>query len=112
MTISYRTAGQDLARIIAISTGGFRSQVESARQALIQQVEKEQSVSAANVLAAGLAGDVTSATAQVVVVVDATITSKNAPNGVVDHYRETVTVSRVGSRWLASQVTFASPSGE
>jgi Mce-associated membrane protein len=112
MTISYHTAGQDLDRIIAISTGPFKSQVESARQALIQQVGNEQSVSTANVLAAGISGDVTGGTAQVIVVVDATITSKNAPNGVVDHYRETVTVSQVGSRWLASQVTFAAPSGQ
>lgn len=112
MTINYRTVDSDLARIIAISTGAFRSEVVSAQQALIQQVRGAQSVSTANVLAAGLTGDVSGGTAQVIVVVDATITSKNAPNGVVDHYRETVTVSRVGSRWLASEVTFASPAGQ
>ena len=112
MTIDYRTADSDLARIVAISTGAFQLQVVSARQALIQQVQAARSVSTANVLAAGLTGDVSGGTAQVIVVVDATITSKNAPNGVVDHYRETVTVTRVGSRWLASQVTFASPSGQ
>jgi Mce-associated membrane protein len=112
MTIDYRTAGSDLDRIIGISTGAFRSQVISARPGLMQQVEAARSVSTANVLAAGLTGDVSGGTAQVIVVVDATITSKNAPNGVVDHYRETVTVTRVGSRWLASQVTFASPAGQ
>jgi Mce-associated membrane protein len=112
MTIDYRTAGSDLARIVAMSTGPFRSQVISARPGLIQQVEAARSVSTANVLAAGLTSDVSGGTAQVIVVVDATITSKNAPNGVVDHYRETVTVTREGSRWLASQVTFASPAGQ
>lgn len=112
MTINYQTVDSDLARIIAISTGAFKTQVVSAQQALVQQVRNAQSVSTANVLAAGLTGDVSGGTAQVIVVVDATITSKNAPSGVVDHYRETVTVTRVGSQWLASQVTFASPAGQ
>jgi len=109
MTINYRTAQRDLDRIVAVSAGAFRSQVLSARQELTDQVRKAQSVSTANVLAAGITGDVSGGAARVIVVVDATITSKNAPNGVVDHYRETVTVRHLGSRWLASQVTFTSP---
>jgi Mce-associated membrane protein len=112
MTVSYQTAGADINRIMGVATGPFYNQVNADRKQLISQTQSAHAVSTANVLGAGLVGgQVTGNTATVIVVVDSTITSKNAPNGVVNHYRETITLTRTGGRWLASQVDFATPSG-
>lgn len=112
MTVSYQTAPQDINRILSISTGSFRSQVSTSSKQLINETTSAHAVSKANVLSAGLVGgQVNGNTATVILVVDSTITSKNAPNGVVNHYRETITLSHTGGRWLASQVSFATPSG-
>jgi Mce-associated membrane protein len=112
MTIKYQTAGNDINRILGVATGSFHAQVSGDRKQLVNETESAHAVSTANVLGAGLVGGaITGNTATVVVVVDSTITSKNAPNGVVNHYRETVTLTRTGGRWLASQVDFATPSG-
>lgn len=113
MTVSYRSASSDINRIMGVATGSFRSQVSADRQQLIKETVSAHAVSNAKVLAAGLVGgQVNGNTATVVVVVDSTITSKNAPNGVVNHYRETITLNKAGGRWLASQVDFATPSGQ
>lgn len=112
MTLSYKTAAGDINRTQSIATGSLYNQVASARQQLIKQAVNTHAVSTANVLSAGLVGgQVTGNTATVIVVVDSTVTSKNAPNGVVNHYRETITLNKAHGRWLASQIDFATPSG-
>lgn len=112
MTLSYASAASDLNRLQGIATGSFYSQVNANRKQLINEAVSAHAVSTANVLGAGLVGgQVSGNTATVIVVVDSTVTSKNAPNGVVNHYRETITLTRTGGRWLASQVDFATPSG-
>jgi Mce-associated membrane protein len=112
MTVSYQTSSSDINRILGIATGSFYSQVSGAKKQLINETDSAHAVSKANVLSAGLVGgQVNGNTATVIVVVDSTITSKNAPNGVVNHYRETITLNHTGGRWLASQVNFATPSG-
>lgn len=112
MTLSYKTAASDINRTQSIATGSLYNQVASARQQLIKQAVNTHAVSTANVLSAGLVGgQVTGNTATVIVVVDSTVTSKNAPNGVVNHYRETITLNKTGGRWLASQIDFATPGG-
>lgn len=112
MTISYQSAGSDINRILSVATGTFRAQVAGSRQQVMKATVNAQAVSKANVLGAGLVGgQVTGNTATVVVVVDSTVTSKNAPNGVVNHYRETITLNKTGGRWLASQLDFATPGG-
>ena len=112
MTVSYQTAPRDINRILGVSTGSFHAQVSADQKQLINETLSAHAVSTANVLGAGVVGgQVNGSTATVIVVVDSTITSKNAPNGVVNHYRETITLTRTGGHWLASQVDFATPSG-
>ena len=113
MTVSYKSAGNDINRILGVATGSFYSQVSADRKQLVSETESAHAVSTANVLSAGIVGgQITGNTATVIVVVDSTITSKNAPNGVVNHYRETITLHHTGRGWLASQVNFATPSGQ
>ena len=113
MSVSYQTAPSDINRILSVSTGSFHAQVSADQKQLVNETLSAHAVSTANVLGAGLVGgQVNGNTATVIVVVDSTITSKNAPNGVVNHYRETITLTRSGGRWLASQVDFATPSGQ
>lgn len=112
MTVSYQSADSNINRILSMATGSFYSQVSGARKQLVSETDTAHAVSKANVLSAGLVGgQVNGNTATVILVVDSTITSKNAPNGVVNHYRETITMSRAHGKWLASQVNFATPSG-
>jgi Mce-associated membrane protein len=112
MTVSYQSADSNINRILSMATGSFYSQVSGARKQLVSETDTAHAVSKANVLSAGLVGgQVNGNTATVILVVDSTITSKNAPNGVVNHYRETITMSRTHGKWLASQVNFATPSG-
>ena len=108
-SISYLTADRDLGRIVDRATGTLKSQFESQRAGFPAVLAKEKSVSAGRVLATAVAsqdGD----SAQVLVAVDATVTTTPAGGrsvSVVKHYRMNMRVQRVKGRWLVSQVAFA-----
>jgi Mce-associated membrane protein len=111
-TLSYQSASAGLNRILAGATGALRQQFASERAKLPGLLARNQSVSTGTVLAAGLvppaSGDEVSATRpQAVVAVDATVTSKGDPRGVIKHYRMVVTLQQVSGRWLANDVAFA-----
>lgn len=108
-TISYLTADRDLGRIIARATGSLRTQFEGQRQGFPTVLTRDKSVSVGNVLAAAVSSQSGTAV-QVLVAVDATVTSQPVgatSTSVVKHYWMDMRVTRVADRWLVSQVAFA-----
>lgn len=109
-TISYTSAGHDLDRIIAASTGGLRTQFLSQRAQFPAVLARDKSVSRGQVLSAGLISLTGSTQARVDVATDATVTTTGGggtPQSVLKHYRMVMKLSLVHGRWLVSDVAFA-----
>jgi Mce-associated membrane protein len=110
-TLSYEHADADLDRIVGLATGELRTRFEAERKDLPGVLAREQSTSSGTIRSAGLvrlADDGESA--QVSVAVDAEISNdktRAAGQPVVEHYRMVLQVSRVGGKWLVSNVAFA-----
>jgi Mce-associated membrane protein len=108
-TISYRTAGADLDRILASATGKLRAQFAAERPNFARTLAPQKSVSKGDVLAVGIARS-SSRTAVAEVAVDATVTTVGAsgkPQSVLTHYRMVMRLVRIHGRWLVSDVAFA-----
>lgn len=108
-TISYRTARQDLTRILDGATGALRRRV-AAERARADVIARDRSISHGAVVSAGLMHlDVGGGVARCLVAADATVSTPTAGgsrHSTVQHYRMVVTLRRVGDRWLASDVAF------
>lgn len=94
-----------VARVLDGATGQFRQDF-SARTGQLEQLLKDNSVSAqGRVLEAGLVrSDRSSATA--LVAVDSTVKNKQVPAGRVNNYRMKLELQKVGNRWLTSSLEF------
>ena len=110
-TISYQTADADLRRILAGATGKLRSQFAQEQPRFANSLAGDKSRSKGDVLAVGVvSSSASTGTAQVVVAVDATVTTA-AANGqdqsVLKHYRMVMRLVKLHGRWLVSDVAFA-----
>lgn len=104
-SISTKEFATDVARVLDGSTGSFRQDF-SARTGQLEQLLKDNDVSAqGRVLEAGVArSDRRTATA--LLVVDSTVKNKQVPDGRVNTYRMKIDMEKVGDRWLASSLEF------
>ncbi|HET7312210.1 MAG TPA: hypothetical protein VFJ17_12895 [Mycobacteriales bacterium] len=110
-TIGYQTADSDLRRILAGATGKLRAQFAAEQPHFADTLAQDKSRSVGDVLAVGVvSSSAAKGTAQVVVAVDATVTTTGA-NGraqsVLKHYRMVMRVVRTKGHWLVSDIAFA-----
>lgn len=104
-SISTQNFAQNVAAVLDGATGQFRQDF-SARTGQLEQLLKDNDVSATgSVLEAALQrADRNSATA--LVVVDSTVKNKQVPEGRTNNYRMKIQVEKVGDRWLTSSLEF------
>ena len=104
-TIDAQRLDQDVQRILDGATGDFKAQFEAGSKDLTEVLTTSRSVSKGEVLEAGIVtSDADSA--QVLVVVDSTITNAQEPKGRLSHYRMQLDLVRQGGQWLTSQLVF------
>jgi len=107
-TISYRSAVQDLARILEGSTGKLRQQFAAEQGQFPTLLARQKSDSVGNVISAGVVScSAAKGTAQVVIAADATVKTSASPQPVVKHYRMVMKLVRTSGRWLVSDLAFA-----
>ena len=110
-TLSYTTAKRDVDRIVAGATGDLRQRFAAQRPAEAAVLAQNKSRSRGTVLSAGLSRlSPGTDTAQVVLAVDATVTTETkpgSPQSALKHYRMVMKLHRVDGRWLVSDVAFA-----
>ena len=106
-TLRYDSAAQDLARILALSTGEVRANFAAQRQSLPGLLARQRSRSVGSALSAGLVRlDATRTRAQVAVAVDARVTAADAGEPALKHYRMMLSLEVVSGRWLVSRIAF------
>lgn len=108
-SLDYRHAGADVDRVLALSTGTFKTQYAARRTEVINGVTQKQLVVTASIPKDGAAVEFFDKThGQVLVSVDATTSSgatgANAGTNSVDRYRTRILLTKVGGRWLVSGV--------
>jgi Mce-associated membrane protein len=104
-TLSYQSFDRDTARVIAGSTGAFRSDF-TAQAAQIKKV-----VVANRSESTGQVGPVaivtwTGTKARTLVVLDASVTNTSSAKPAARHYRMQLDLQKVNGRWLVSQLQF------
>ena len=104
-TLDHQSVDKDLARVLALSTGTFRTEFQAGTKDLIDLVVKNKAVSTGEVLSAGIVTD-DSDSARVLVVADATVSNSASAEQQVRHYRMQLDLVRRGDRWLTSTLTF------
>jgi Mce-associated membrane protein len=104
-TLDYRTFAQDTARVSAESTGAFRSDFAAQAAQIKQVVVSDKSVSTGTVGQVALVS-ITAKTARALVVLDANVTNTSSTTPTARHYRVQLDLTKVGGRWLASQLEF------
>lgn len=103
-TMDYRHADADVRRLMSSLTGSARQEMaKTGQKQVVAQLGKVKTWSVGQVLSAGVVSS-DADSAQVLVVVDQTVRSKDVPNGVVHHLRWQMTVDRTGGRWLVSKL--------
>jgi Mce-associated membrane protein len=104
-TLDYRSLDRDLGRVLAGSTGSFKTEFQTGTKDLRTVVTTNKTVSTGSVLSAGIvSADPDSA--RVLVVADATVTNTKDPKGTPRHYRLQLDLVRQGGTWLTSDLQF------
>lgn len=105
LTMDYRQARRDTAKVIAGATGEFRKQYSGSRSRLHKLVEQNKSVSTGKVLATGVvSADADSA--RVIVVADSDVTNISTKEPQPRHYRLQLDLAKQGGRWLLASLQF------
>jgi Mce-associated membrane protein len=104
-TLSYRSFDQDTARVVAGSTGAFRSDFTSQAAQIKQVVVANKSVSTGQVGSVAVVSS-TAKTARALVVLDANVTNTSTKTPAARHYRVQLDLQKVKDRWLVSQLQF------
>ena len=105
MTYKYQTWDDDVQRVLANATGPFKQQFSETATSLKQQVTQNQASSQGEVLEAGIVS-MDSDSGQLLVVIDAAVANKAAPNGQLRHLRVKLDMVREGDRWLTADLQF------
>jgi hypothetical protein len=111
LEIDYRDMDPRIAKVLSLSTGAFKNQYQTASTDLKSQVKAAKTVAHSAVLRVGI-GDIRADTAVVFVAADTDLTNtsiekEKAAGKDVDgrrFYRFQLTMSRVGDRWLLSDL--------
>ncbi|MFF3565440.1 hypothetical protein ACFYXS_35920 [Streptomyces sp. NPDC002574] len=104
-SLDYRHYAQDSKNVLSGATGDFKRQFTEQTDQLTKLVTANKSVSAGQILEAGIvrADD---ASARVLVVADSKVTNTAVPNGEARTYRLQLDLRRVDGRWMTSDVEF------
>lgn len=105
MTYKYQTWDDDVQRVLANATGPFKQQFSDTATSLKQQVTQNQASSQGEVLEAGIVS-MDADSGQLLVVIDAAVANKAAPNGQLRHLRVKLDMVREGDRWLTADLQF------
>jgi Mce-associated membrane protein len=104
-SLDYRHYGRDSANVLKGATGGFKKQFAAQTKELTKLVTENKSVSAGQVLDAGIVRSDAHA-ARVLVVADSKVTNTAAPHGQARTYRLQLDLVNQAGRWLTSDVQF------
>ena len=105
LTVSDKTSSQNLKALLDGSTANFHKQLLSAAKSFQQALSKGKVSSTGTVAAAGVVSSSPRA-AVVAVAAKGIVKNSSSPKGEPRNYRLTVTVQRVGHRWLVSDLRF------
>ncbi|MDQ2797864.1 MAG: hypothetical protein M3Y06_12030 [Actinomycetota bacterium] len=106
LTVSDRTATDDIKDLLEHATAGFHDQLEKRATSFRQAIAAGKVASTGSVTGAGLVS-LTRRGAVVAIAARATVRNgAKASAGGARSYRLTVTVQQVGGRWLVSGLTF------
>jgi hypothetical protein len=111
LDVDYRDMDPRVAKVLALSTGTFKNQYQTASADLKTQVQAAQTVATSGVVRVGI-GDIDADTAVVYVAADTQVSNtaiekEKAAGKNVDgrrYYRFQLTMSNVGGRWLLSDL--------
>lgn len=107
-SISHRTASQDIDRILDGATGQLAQQFRDEREQLTTLLGSTRSASEGTVLGAGLV-ELGDRSATVLVAADAHVITAEQATPVVQRYRMSLDLRKVGDRWLVEEILFAGP---
>lgn len=111
LDVDYRDMDPRVSKVLSLSTGAFKNQYQTAAADLKSQVQAAKTVANGAVLRVGI-GDMESSTATVYVAADSTVSNTSIeqekaqgknPDG-RRYYRFQLTLTRVGDRWLLSDL--------
>jgi Mce-associated membrane protein len=103
MTISASSAQKDLDRIVSGTTGNLKNKLSSQSKTLLSTLTQTQAKSTVSQVEAGVVsmdGD----SAEVMVSLNGTVTNPKVKDGAPRAYRYLMELSRVGDRWLVSDL--------
>lgn len=111
LDVDYRDMDPRVKKVLGLSTGTFRNQYQTASNDLKTQVQAAKTVATSGVLRVGI-GDIDADTAVVYVAADTQVSNtaiekEKAEGKQVDgrrYYRFQLTMSKVGDRWLLSDL--------
>ena len=111
LDVDYRNMDPRVKKVLGLSTGTFRNQYQTASNDLKTQVQAAKTVASSGILRVGI-GDIDSDTAVVYVAADTEVSNtaiekEKAAGQKVDgkrYYRFQLTMSKVGDRWLLSDL--------
>ena len=103
MSLDYKTAQQDLDRIVAGTTGELKNKLSTQSKQLLDRLSQTQAKSTVDKVDAGLVS-FDDDSAEVMVSLNGTVTNPKVKNGAPRAYRYLMDLTRVGDRWLVSEL--------
>lgn len=103
MTISSASAQKDIDRITAGTTGALKNKFGSQAKTLLDQLNKTKAKSTVDQVEAGVVS-IDGDSAEVMVSLNGTVTNPKVKDGVKRAYRYLMELTRVGDRWLVSNL--------
>ena len=108
LTVDYKNMDSLIAKVLAGSTGTFKSQYAAAKSQLKSSATQSRAVSTGKVLHVGV-GDLTSKSATVFVAADSQVTNASTKGKAQPrYYRLKLTLVRSGKHWLTNDLEFVS----
>jgi Mce-associated membrane protein len=104
-TLDYRSISDDVARVLAGSTGSFHKQFQDSEANLKTLAARNKSVSKGSVLEAGIVSSEPTK-ARVIVVADSMVSNVNTSTPQPRHYRLQLDLVLQGGRWLTDDLQF------
>lgn len=102
-SLSYKTADEDVRRVLQGATGGFKKRFSSQAKGIKQVLDQAKVVSTGTVREAGIASiDQNSAT--VLLAMGGSVQNAKTPRGSPRQYRFKMTLQHDGGRWLVSRM--------
>lgn len=106
LTVNYKDMDPLIAKVLANSTGTFKTQYETAKVNLKASAQESQATSTGKVLSVGV-GDIDDGDAIVFVAADSQVSNKSTKGAPQPrYYRLKLSMTRNGGRWLTSNLQF------